>query len=185
VAKRDSCNYTLQGKVSFLNFRLMDAFNREFVRLMAESGWTSKVCMERLGLSKGAISQYRNGITRPSLQVLRLFSALSGYPLQIPGESPPQARELRPLTEQEDLMLELIRQFGPNQRSAIAALLAAMTPNSESHPAVEVTPSTDAAVIQAAGAVVADAARHIAVSAAGSGPPAKKDGPPRRVAARR
>ena len=138
----------------------MDSFNREFVRLMAESGWTSSDCVARLGLSKGAISQYRNGITRPSLQVLRLYSALTGIPLQIVGEKPPPTRPQIQMTEQEEGILALIRRFDPAQRSALAGMLTAMSAERLDSPPVP-RQSTDPAVVATAAQIVADAAAAV------------------------
>lgn len=124
-AKRDSCNHTLQGESFVSKPVCMDAYNREFVRLMGEAGWTATDRVNRLGLSKGAISQYRNGITRPSLQVLRLFASLSGVQLTLPGETPPPD-PLTSVSDQERRILLTLRRIPSDQRIAIAAMLTAV-----------------------------------------------------------
>jgi transcriptional regulator with XRE-family HTH domain len=63
--------------------------NQEFVRLLAESGWSVKECATALGVTGGAISQFRSGHTVPSLTLLRLFSGISGIPLRLAGEPEP------------------------------------------------------------------------------------------------
>jgi transcriptional regulator with XRE-family HTH domain len=125
VTKRDSCNYTLQGESFVSKPECVDAYNREFVRLMGEAGWTATDCVNRLGLSKGAISQYRNGITRPSLQVLRLFASLSGVQLKLPGEAPPPD-PLTSVSDQERRILLTLRRIPSDQRIAIANMLTAV-----------------------------------------------------------
>lgn len=132
-----------------------------------ESGWTSQICVERLGLSKGAISQYRNGVTRPSLQVLRLYSALSGVPLALPGERPPPNAGVA-LTDQEKEIVRMVRSFGPTQRCAITSMLAAIaqaaSPGSDAVPIA----SDDPKVREVAKSAIEDAVKSV-----GSQPRAK------------
>ncbi len=142
-----------------------------------ESGWTSQICVERLGLSKGAISQYRNGITRPSLQVLRLFSALSGVPLALPGEKPLGKGGIT-LTDQEERILNLVRGFGPAQRSAIASMLTSLADAAAPDGSGPPTSTADPVVH----AVALDAVQN-AVLASESGKPATAGGASKRSAA--
>lgn len=145
VTKRDSCNYTLQGESFVSKPEQMDSYNREFVRLMAEAGWTASDCVNRLGLSKGAISQYRNGITRPSLQVLRLFSSLAGVALALPGERPPPD-PMSSVSDQERAILLTLRRIPAAQRTAIADMLIAVAgPAPEREDTVETKGSAIAA----------------------------------------
>ena len=118
--------------------------NREFVRLMQEASWTPTDCVQKLGLSKGVISQYRSGSTRPSLQVLRLFSLITGIHLQIPGETTPALHQSQVhLLPGEEKFILALRTIPPQIRwnviDAITSLVIAATGS-----AVELTPEEKA-----------------------------------------
>jgi transcriptional regulator with XRE-family HTH domain len=91
----------------------------EFVRLQAESGWVPADCVRELGITKGVVSQYRSGTTRPSLQVLRLFSMRTGIPLGLPGESIPQ-RQMPRLDRSEENLIGALRRIPPQQRRLVS-----------------------------------------------------------------
>lgn len=104
-----------------------DPLNQEFVRLMAESGWTAEQCADVLGVTRGAVSQYRNGHTRPSITVLRLFSLKCGIPLTLSGEKPSVMRDGPPALEPwETLALNSLRLLKPPVRKRFLDLMDEM-----------------------------------------------------------
>ncbi len=51
----------------------MDPLSKEFLALLQTSGWTKAEAARRLEVTPSLISQYANGVTRPSPQMVRLF----------------------------------------------------------------------------------------------------------------
>ena len=103
----------------------MDDYNKQFVALMQESGWLPEDIVRELGITKGAVSQYRSGKTRPSLTVLRLFGARTNLPLAlIDGESKETDQIKTRLEPWEISSLESLRQLKPDIRMEIVGHIA-------------------------------------------------------------
>lgn len=103
----------------------MDDYNKQFVALMQESGWLPEDIVRELGITKGAVSQYRSGKTRPSLTVLRLFGARTNLPLAlIEGESKEINHGKTTLEPWEISSLASLRQLKPEIRMELVGHIA-------------------------------------------------------------
>ncbi|MBN8246211.1 MAG: helix-turn-helix transcriptional regulator [Verrucomicrobia bacterium] len=98
----------------------MNAENVEFRRLLAASGWRQARAAEALGLSTGTVSQYVSDKTVPSITVLRLFGALIGERLRLPGESPAPAGTPFVLEPWEEDLVEALRGIPAGRRKHVA-----------------------------------------------------------------
>ena len=98
----------------------MDKFTKEFRWLVERSGWRQSRIADELALSRGTVTDYMSGRTKPSLTVLRLFSRLINQPLDLPNEAIPTALEGRVLEEWESSLFASIRKANPSKRKAIA-----------------------------------------------------------------
>lgn len=98
----------------------MNDENVEFRRLLKVSGWRQARAAAELGLSTGTVSQYVSDKTIPSITVLRLFGALIGESVRLPGETPsaqgaPFVRE-----KWEDELVSAIRLIPADRRKHVA-----------------------------------------------------------------
>lgn len=111
-----------------------EALIAEFHRLMDITGWRKAEAARRLGMSPSTVVRYlQTGVNpktgkpksiSPSITVLKLFSKISGIPLQLPGESTEdwgdrgQTRALQPW---EVDVLDLVRRIAPERRNDVIA----------------------------------------------------------------
>jgi len=104
-----------------------DILNREFVRILTNSGWSQSEAAEKLRLSPAVISKYVSGETRPSLTVLKLFKLLIGDHAPLPGETEETALETkdasRPLEDWESDILISLRAMETDRRKRVTGAL--------------------------------------------------------------
>lgn len=90
----------------------MDDLSVEFMRLLRSSGWSKAEAARQLDVTPSLISQYANGVTRPSPQMLRLFKLVlateNPSALQATGSSPAKYPEHKnEFGEMNDRLIEL------------------------------------------------------------------------------
>lgn len=113
--------------------------NREFLRLMALSGWNQAKAARKLGVTPASVSRYIADLARPSRPVLQRFADILGEQVELPGESlvPLEMRDAnRKLEEWEGRLVRAVRDFEPDRRQSVAEailhLIEAMRPKAKS-----------------------------------------------------
>ncbi|MBC8095743.1 MAG: helix-turn-helix domain-containing protein [Akkermansiaceae bacterium] len=99
-----------------------DPLCQEFVRLLANSGWSQSEAARQLRLTSGTISQYMSGDTRPSPTTLLAFKCLIGDKLPLPGETKSVQLKDGPANLEEGeqtLFNELRRMEKPDRDAAV------------------------------------------------------------------
>lgn len=102
--------------------RPMNPRTVEFERLLAASRWKQIQAAKELGVTPSIISRYRKGDVVPSVTILRLFAALIGERLLLPGESQQRVewdRGARWLEPWESEAAAIFRKIEPTRRARV------------------------------------------------------------------
>lgn len=103
----------------------MNALNREFIRLVAASGWNQQEVARQLDLTPGAVSHIINGRNNPSPTVVRLLKLIvESTPAS--GHRKPPTRDQQILEVWELRLLKKLRKLRRDRRERVLGALDAM-----------------------------------------------------------